>query len=147
MELNPAGGWSWVGFPMTLYWGQSCLKTFLMIWMMGLCTCPVTDNTNLWGWGCCSAREWESYKRLWAGWISGLRPVGWNSIRLSPALGPMQCYWQGEEWLESCPLEKEMLARGVGQHEAEHEPPVPRWPKRPMVSWPLLSILWSTGPG
>ncbi|KAK4807852.1 hypothetical protein QYF61_007758 [Mycteria americana] len=46
----------------------------------------------------------KALQGIWTGWIDGPRSIVWGSTRLSAR----SCTWDGEEWLESCPAEKDL---------------------------------------
>jgi len=50
----------------------------------------------------------------------------------------MQCYRPGEEWPESCLVLKDSVCPASS---------VPRWPKRPTISWLVSGIVWPAGVG
>jgi len=63
-----------------------------------------------------------------------------------PTLGSLQPhanYRLGEEWLESCPVEKDLecwLTAGWTWANS-----VPRWPRRPAASWLVSGTVWPAG--
>lgn len=55
---------------------------------------------------------------------------------------PLQCFRLEAKWLESCLTEKDLGWLSA----AEHEPVVPRWPRRPMATWPVAVKVWPVVP-
>ncbi|KAK4822047.1 hypothetical protein QYF61_008856 [Mycteria americana] len=65
------------------------------------------DNTKLGGVLICW-RVGRLCRGTWTGWIDGLRPIAKCKVLHLGHNNPMQCYRPEEEWLESCPAEKDL---------------------------------------
>jgi len=65
------------GVPQGQYWGLSCLKSLLMIWMRELCVPSVSSQmTPSWQKVSICLGVGRSYREIWTGWIARLRPAG-----------------------------------------------------------------------
>lgn len=58
---------------------------------------------------------------------------------------PRWCCRLGEEWLERCPVEKDLGM--LFDSYLNVSQCVPRSPKRQMTSWPVSAIVWLAGEG
>lgn len=142
--LHPAAIQSLLLSPRDQCWGQSCSISLLMIWTWGPSTPSVSSWTTLKLGGVLIFRRVGMLcRRIWTGWIDGLRPIVWSSIRLSAGsctgVTTTPCYGLGEEkW----PTGK--ITWGAGQHwlGMNQHPRLfwPRWSRRPMASWFVSKI-------
>lgn len=63
-----------------------------------------------------------------------------SKVKCLGCSNPMQCYRLKAEWLGSCSAERDLGVLvdnrlNMSQH-------VPRWPRRPVASWPVSEIVW-----
>jgi len=88
------------------------------------------------------------YRGIWTSWINGPRPTAWNKAKCQVLhLGhnnPMQHYRLGEEWLESCMVEKD-LGVLVNSQQNMRQKHVPRWPRWPIPFWLVSEIVGPAG--
>ncbi|PKU41110.1 hypothetical protein llap_8580 [Limosa lapponica baueri] len=74
--MQPVGGWSRAVSSRTWYWGRFSSTSLLMIWMRGSTAPSLSLQTSSWVGVSTCLRVENPCRRIWAGWIDGLRPMG-----------------------------------------------------------------------
>lgn len=110
------------------------------MWMRGL-TVPSANlqmTPNWWGVLICWMLG-RFCRVIWTGWINRLRPMASGSTTTSALVSqqPQAVLQAGEEWLESCLVEEDL--GDLVNSWLDMNQCAPRWPKRTVVIWFILS--------